>query len=64
MRIYTSRKQAEQIIVALMTTFGSQDEESLKLIQTINNALLLQCKYDKSHYNSNISVNKKSKKRA
>ena len=50
MKVYMTRRQAEQIIVALMTVFGSQDEDSLKVIRNINNVLLYQCKKDKSHY--------------
>ena len=56
MRVYMTRHQAEQVIVALMTVFGSQDEDSLKTIniKNINNVLLLQCKRDKSHFNKRI----------
>ena len=49
-----TRRQAEQVIVALMTVFGSQDEDSLKTIKNINNVLLLQCKRDKSHFNKRM----------
>ena len=54
MRVYINRRQAEQVIVALMTVFGSQDEDSLKTIKNINNVLLLQCKRDKTHFNKEI----------
>lgn len=54
MRVYMTRRQAEQVIVALMTVFGSQDEDSLKTIKNINNVLLLQCKRDKSHFNKRM----------
>lgn len=54
MRVYINRRQAEQVIVALMTVFGSQDEDSLKTIKNINNVLLLQCKRDKTHFNRKI----------
>lgn len=49
-----TRRQAEQIIVALMTVFGSQDEDSLKVIKNINNVLLYQCKRDKSHFDKKV----------
>ena len=54
MKVYMNRKQAEQIIIAMMTVFGSGDEESLKIVQRINNVLLYQCKQDKSHYDRKI----------
>ena len=54
MRVYMTRRQAEQVIVALMTVFGSQDEDSLKTIKNINNVLIIQCKRDKSHFNKRM----------
>lgn len=50
MKVYMNRRQAEQIVIAMMATFGSKDEDSLLVIQRINNVLLYQCKNDKSHY--------------
>lgn len=50
MRIYATRRQCEQIIISLMATFGSTDEEVLKLISNINAVLLTQCKHDKKRY--------------
>lgn len=50
MRLYLTRKQCEQVIIALMKTYGSRDIDSLKTISLINKTLLLQCERDKSHY--------------
>lgn len=50
MRIFATRRQCEQIVIALMAVFGSQDEDALKTIATINKALLMQCESDKSRY--------------
>lgn len=50
MRIYATRRQCEQIVVAMMATFGSRDPEVLKLINNVNKVLLHQCEYDKKHY--------------
>lgn len=50
MKIFATRRQCEQIIIALMATFGSRDESALKMINVINKALILQCENDKTHY--------------
>lgn len=50
MKIFATRRQCEQIVIALMATFGSRDESALKMINVINKALILQCETDKSHY--------------
>ena len=56
MKIFATRRQCEQIIIALMATFGSRDESALKMINVINKALILQCETDKSHYVPCIDV--------
>ena len=50
MRLYLNRKQSEQIIIALMETYGSKDLNALEIIDRLNKVLISQCKYDKSHY--------------
>lgn len=50
MKLFATRRQCEQIVIALMATFGSRDESALKMINIINKALILQCETDKSHY--------------
>lgn len=57
MRIYATRRQCEQIVVAMMATFGSRDPEVLKLINTVNKVLLHQCEYDKKHYVPTEAIN-------
>lgn len=50
MRLYLNRRQSEQIIIALMETYGSKDLSSLEIIDRLNKVLISQCKNDKSHY--------------
>lgn len=50
MKLFATRRQCEQIIIALMATFGSRDESALKMINIINKALIMQCETDKTHY--------------
>lgn len=57
MRIYATRRQCEQIVVAMMATFGSRDPEVLKLINTVNKVLLHQCERDKKHYIPSEAIN-------
>ena len=50
MRLYLNRRQSEQIIIALMETYGSKDLNALEIIDRLNKVLLSQCKADKAHY--------------
>lgn len=50
MKIFATRRQCEQMVIALMATFGSRDPEALKMIDRINKILILQCENDKSRY--------------
>lgn len=48
MRVYMTRKQCEQAIVAMTVMYGD-DPEARKAIDNMAKVLKMQCKDDKSH---------------
>ena len=60
MVLYLNRRQSEQIIIALMETYGSKDLSALEIVDRLNKVLILQCKHDKSHFDKAIKKERKS----